>query len=147
SYWSEQGLEKENLLYGLMEFLLPRKYLVALDQGWSNWDLEVSRGIWSKAHVKFGTENHSGLKRLLRVHCALRMSQLARLILWGYVVLGGIGVVLGIKGLVIAVVLAGLITLVTILYQNFRLGRVLYHALEIVAQRIGLSPVYRNGKA
>ncbi|MGH7963070.1 MAG: hypothetical protein ACRERD_14770, partial [Candidatus Binatia bacterium] len=40
----------------------------------------------------------------------------------------------------------GVIHLVTILYQNFRLGRVMYHALEIVAQRIGLSPVYQNGK-
>jgi hypothetical protein len=41
----------------------------------------------------------------------------------------------------------GLINLATILYQNFRLGRVMYHALEIVAQRLGLSPVYKNGKA
>jgi len=39
------------------------------------------------------------------------------------------------------------VNLTTILYQNFRLGRVMYHALEIVAQRIGLSPVYKNGKA
>src|SRR4029453_14609837 len=98
-----------------MEFLLPRKYLVALDQGWSNWDLEVSRGIWSKAHLKFGTENHSGLKRLLRVHCAVRMSQLARLILLGYAVLGAIGIVVGMKGLVIAAMLIGMITLITIL--------------------------------
>jgi GT2 family glycosyltransferase len=147
AYWSEQGLEKENILSGLMEFLLPRKYLIALDQGWSGWDLEVSRGIWSKARVKLGTENHSGLKRLLRVYCAVRMSQPARLALLGYVALGGIGVVLGIKELVIAAVLVGMVNLITILYENFRLGRVMYHALEIVAQRIGLSPVYKNGKA
>ncbi len=147
SYWSEQGLEKENLLSGLMEFLLPRKYLIALDQGWSNWDLEVSRGIWSKAQVRFGTENHSGLKRLLRVYCAVRMSQPARLALLGYAALGGVGLVLGIKELVIAAVFVGVVNLTTILYQNFRLGRVMYHTLEIVAQRIGLSPVYKNGKA
>jgi GT2 family glycosyltransferase len=146
AYWSEQGLEKENILSGLMEFLLPRKYLIALDQGWSGWDLEVSRGIWSKAQVKLGTENHGGLKRLLRVHCAMRMSQPARLALLGYTALSGIGLVLGIKELVIAAVFVGVVNLTTILYQNFRLGRVMYHALEIVAQQIGLSPVYKNGK-
>ncbi|HEV8713149.1 MAG TPA: glycosyltransferase [Candidatus Binatia bacterium] len=147
SYWSEQGLEKENMLYGLMEFLLPRKYLIALDQGWSDWDVEVSRGIWSKAQVKLGTENHSGLKRLLRVYCAVRMSGPARLALASCAALGGIGLVLRVKELVVAMMLLGLVNLATILYQNFRLGRVMYHALEIVAQRIGLSPVYKNGKA
>jgi hypothetical protein len=39
------------------------------------------------------------------------------------------------------------INLVVILYQNFRLGRVMYHAVEIAAQRIGLTPVQTNGKA
>jgi len=147
SYWSEQGLEKENLLYGLMEFLLPRKYLIAQDQGWSGWDLEVSRGIWSNAQVKLGTENHGGLKRLLRVHCAVRMSRPARLALLGYVILGGLGAVSGVGELAVAAALVGLVHLAAILYQNFRLGRVMYHALEIVAQRISLSPVYQNGKA
>jgi hypothetical protein len=51
---SEQGTEKENLLYGLMDFLLPRKYLITTDQGWNDWDLEISRGIWSKAQVRLG---------------------------------------------------------------------------------------------
>ncbi|MBI3302692.1 MAG: glycosyl transferase, partial [Deltaproteobacteria bacterium] len=97
--------------------------------------------------VKLGTENHGGLKRLLRVHCAVRMSTPACLALVGYATLGGVGLVLGIKELVIAAVLVGVVNLLTILYQNFRLGRVMYHALEIVAKRIGLSPVYKNGKA
>jgi GT2 family glycosyltransferase len=147
SYWSEQGLEKENLLHGLMEFLLPRKYLLALDQGWSSWDLEISRGIWSKAELKVGSENHSGLKRLLRVHCAIRMSPLAQLALAAHGVVGVLGLILGVSELVLAAVMGELITLATILYQNFRLGRVMYHAVEIAAQRIGLSPVYKNGKA
>lgn len=147
SYWSEEGAEKENLLYGLMDFLLPRKYLITIDQGWSNWDLEISRGIWSKAQLKIGTENHSGLKRLLRAHCAVRMSQPAWLALLGYVVVGSLGALFGVTELLIAAVLIGLINFGTIAYQNFRLGRVMYHALEIVAKRLGLSPVYKNGRA
>ena len=147
SYWSEQGIEKETFLYELIEFLLPRKYLIALDQGWSGWDLEVSRGIWSKAQVKFAAENHGGQKRLLRVHCAARMSEPARLALLGYGILIGIGTIFGISELALAAILGGLANLAVILYQNFRLGRVLYHVLEITAQRIGLSLVYKNGKA
>ena len=34
-YWSEQGHEKEALLGGVMEFLIPRKYLIAVDPGWN----------------------------------------------------------------------------------------------------------------
>jgi hypothetical protein len=147
AYWSEQGIEKETVLYGMVEFLLPRKYLLALDQGWSGWDLEVSRGIWSKAQLKFASENHGGPKRLLRAHCAVRMSHPARLALLGCGSLGGIGVGLGNGEFAIVGALAGVLVLGTVLYQNFRLGRVLYHALEITAKRIGLSPVYRNGKA
>jgi hypothetical protein len=147
AYWNEQGLEKENLLYGIMDFLLPRKYLITLDQGWSDWDLEISRGIWSKAQLRVGVENHSGLKRLLRAHCAVRLSQPAKLALFGYLIAGVLGALLGFKELLIAAVLIGLISYGTIAYQNFRLGRVMYHALEIVANRLGLSPVYKNGRA
>jgi len=147
SYWSEQGLEKENLLHGLMEFLLPRKYLIALDQGWSDWDLEISRGIWSKAQVKVGTENHSGLKRLLRVRCGVHLSQPARIVLLGYLLIGGLGAILAVEELMTATAIVGLSNLLVIFYQNFRLGRIMYHALEIAAQRIGLTPVYKNGKA
>jgi len=147
AYWSEQGLEKENILHGLMEFLLPRKYLIAIDQGWSDWDLEISRGLWSTAEVRVGTENHGGLKRLLRVRCGVRLSQLAQIVLLGYLLLGGLGVILGVEELVVAALVVGVINLSVILYQNFRLGRVMYHAVEIAAQRIGLTPVEVSGKA
>ena len=65
-YWSEQGHEKEALLGGVMEFLIPRKYLIAIDPGWNDWDLEVHRGIWSKARLTVAVENHGGTKRLLQ---------------------------------------------------------------------------------
>jgi hypothetical protein len=41
-YWSEQGHEKESLLGGVMEFLIPRKYLITVDPGWNRWDLASS---------------------------------------------------------------------------------------------------------
>src|SRR5207237_68829 len=76
SYWNEFGGDKEALLAGLMDFLLPQKYFVVPDTGWSKWDLKISRGLWSRAFVTVCTENHGGPKRLLRVRCAMRMSSL-----------------------------------------------------------------------
>src|SRR5262249_4740018 len=64
-YWSEQGHEKEAFLGGVMEFLIPRKYLITVDPGWNRWDLEIFRGIWSKAHVTVAAENHGGGEGLL----------------------------------------------------------------------------------
>jgi len=146
SYWNEKSLEKENLLHALMEFLLPRKYWIAIDQGWSDWDLEISRGLWSKAEVKVGTENHGGEKRLLRVRCGLRVSQLAKIVLLGYLLLGGLGVIFSVEELVVAAAIVGVINLSVIVYQNVRLGRVMYHAVEIAAQRIGLFPASVSGR-
>src|SRR4030095_812632 len=59
SYWNERGEEKESLLHAMMDFLLPRKYLIAMDQGWSEWDLEICQGPWAKAQIKTATENHT----------------------------------------------------------------------------------------
>jgi hypothetical protein len=64
-YWSGQGHEKEGLLGGLMEFLIPRKYFIAMDPGWNPWDLEIYRGIWTKARVAVAAENYGGPNRVL----------------------------------------------------------------------------------
>ena len=81
AYWSEAGTEKEALIGGLMSFLVPQKYFVVPDTGWSNWDLEIARGLCSRALVVVCTENHGGAKRLLRVRCAMRFSRFALLLL------------------------------------------------------------------
>jgi hypothetical protein len=49
------------------------------------------------------------MKRLLRAYCAVRMSQPARLALIGYVIIGGLGALLGVPELFIAALLVGLI--------------------------------------
>jgi hypothetical protein len=47
SFWSEKGLEKENFLHQVMTFLIPRKYLITIDQGWNDWDIAVHRGTFA----------------------------------------------------------------------------------------------------
>src|SRR5437868_5174302 len=87
AYWSERGDEKELLLGGLMAFLAPQKYFIMPDQGWSDWDLKIARGLWSRAYVMVVGENHGGMKRLLRVRCAMRLSRLSAFMLRCYAVL------------------------------------------------------------
>ncbi len=40
---------RKALLGRVMEFLIPRKYLIDVDPGWNDWDLEIHRGIWAQA--------------------------------------------------------------------------------------------------
>jgi len=139
-YWTETGLEKESLLHGVIDFLLRHKYFIVIDQGWSDWDIEIYRGLWSRVQVKMCTENHGGGKRLLRVRCALRMSRLATMALGGYSLLTVVVIVLGMPQVVKATFVVYAINAAVILYQNFRLGRILYQVLEFVAKRMYLLP-------
>ncbi|KAB8335208.1 hypothetical protein SD80_002345 [Scytonema tolypothrichoides VB-61278] len=144
SYWTDEGLEKENLLQEVMDFLLSYNYFIAVDQGWSNWDLEISRGIWSKIQVKVCTENHGGNKRLLRLRCALRMSQFATMAMLAYFVYTVVAILLGMQEVALITFLFAVLNASVIFYQNFCLGRTLYHVLEIVAKKLHLLPIHGN---
>jgi GT2 family glycosyltransferase len=141
SYWNEKGQEKESLLHAVMEFLLPRKYLVAVDQGWSNWDLEICQGPWVKAQIKTATENHTGQKRLLRVRCALRLSRISVAILCSYVVVTTLAVCLGMPALAAAAAFIAWAHGSAMVYQKFRLGHLLYDVLESLADKLDFVPV------
>jgi glycosyltransferase involved in cell wall biosynthesis len=140
-YWSERGHEKEALLGGIMEFLIPRKYLIAVDPGWNRWDVEVYRGIWSKARLAVAVENHGGNKRLLNVRCELRLTRVAQLALLGYGLAVLAGLLFAIPEITSVGTALGLVTLGVIVAETLRLGRVLTDTLDIVADGVGLRPI------
>jgi hypothetical protein len=123
---------------------LPRKYLIAHDLGWSGWDLEIHRGIWSKSQIRIAAENHGGAKRLLNVCCAIKTSRAGKFALLGWAGLIMLGAYLDVRELLAVATVLGGLTAVTVGYQSLRLGRVMYHVLEIVAQQIHLVPVERT---
>jgi len=145
AYWSERGQEKEELLDGVIRFLLPRKYLIAHDLGWSGWDLEIHRGIWSKTQVRVAVENHGGAKRLFNVRCAVKTSRAGKFVLGGWGGLLALGLYFGVPELPVVATVLGVLTGLSIGYQSLQLGRVMYHVLEIVAQQIGLGPMEPRG--
>ena len=140
-YWSEQGHEKEALLGIVMEFLIPRKYLIAVDPGWNRWDLEVYRGIWSKARLTVAAENHGGSKRLLNVRCEVRLTRVATLAITGFTSAVFLGALFGVPEITGVGFALGIVNLGVIVAENVRLGRILNDTLDIVAGQIGLRPL------
>jgi len=144
SYWSEEWLEKENFLHAVMEFLVPRKYLIAIDQGWSDSDITIHRGMWSRATLKTAVENHGGTKRLFRNRIRVRESTLARATTLTFAAIATLAWAAGLEEVIVVALLLGLLNLIIVAVDNFRLGRTLYHVLEVVGKQVGLTPL--NGK-
>ena len=139
SYWNESAAEKEVLLRGLMDFLLPQKYFVVADTGWSKWDLKIARGLWSRALVTVCAESHGGDKRLLRVRCAMRSSSLARVLMRSYAALGAGCLILGAPVASVFVFTLALINFAVIGWQLAAFGRLMHRIIEAVARHAGLS--------
>jgi glycosyltransferase involved in cell wall biosynthesis len=140
SYWTEAGIEKEALIAGVVDYLAPRKYFVQTDQGWDDWDLKIARGLWGRALIKVGTENHGGAKRLHRIRCQLRLSRLSHLLLRGYAILFVAALALDFPAAAIGVALVGLANLASILLQTAQLGRILTPVLERIGRSLNLTP-------
>jgi hypothetical protein len=141
SYWSDAGAEKEVLLSGLNDFLVPQKYLVMADTGWNGWDLRIARGLCSRALVTVCSENHGGGKRLLRVRCAMRLSQPALFVLRSSAALTAFALMLDwpLAGAVIGAV--GVTNAGVMGWQLIGFGRLMHRIIEAVAEQARLMPL------
>src|SRR5262249_1174613 len=115
------------------------------DQGWSDCDLTVYRGMWSKVDLKVAVENHGGSKRFFRTRSRVRETFLSRVTLFGFAALAVVGWFAGLTEIALLAAMLGVITFIVVASDNYRLGRVMYQVVEIVGKQIGLTPV--NGKA
>ncbi len=141
SYWSERGDEKETVLAGLMRVLTPLKYFVVMDSGWSDWDIKISRGVWTRGLVLCCAENHGGNKRLLRVRCVLTLSRFAKLMLRTYIGASVLALVLGAPPVALAISVAGLVHGLAIVRHTLEFGQVMHGLIDSVAIEAGLLPV------
>jgi glycosyltransferase involved in cell wall biosynthesis len=141
AYWSDAGAEKEALIGGLMEFLVPQKYFVVPDTGWSSWDLKIARGLCGRALVVVCCENHGGAKRLLRVRCAMRFSRFALFLLRSCAALTAFALILDWPLTAAAIGAVGLISLGVMGCQLVGFGRLMHRIIEAVAKPARLIPV------
>jgi GT2 family glycosyltransferase len=147
SYWSDRGDEKETLLSALMTFLTPHKYFVVMDTGWSDWDLKIARGLWTRAYILCCVENHGGNKRLLRVRCTLGLSRLAKGMLRFYIAGGALALLLGAPLVSVAVGSLGLVHGLFLVNHTIEFGGVMHRVIDGVAKQSGLVPVAPLNKA
>ncbi len=138
AYWSEAGIEKEVLLGGLMDFLARQKYFIMPDTGWSSWDLEIARGLCSRALVTVCVENHGGGKRLLRVRCAMRLSRFALFLLRFYAIATALALILGWPLAAAAIGGAGLVNFAVMSVRLGGFARMMHRIVETVARPAGL---------
>jgi len=141
AYWSERGDEKELLLGGLMAFLAPQKYFIMPDQGWSDWDLKIARGLWSRAYVMVVGENHGGAKRLLRVRCEMRLSRLSAFMLRCYAGFGAAALILDAPAVAAVIGIVGLAHFSFIAYSTWAFGGLMHRIIDAVARQAQLTPV------
>jgi glycosyltransferase involved in cell wall biosynthesis len=141
AYWSEQSDEKEVLLGGLMAFLAPQKYFIVPDQGWSNWDLKIARGLWSRAYVLVCAENHGGVKRLLRVKCAMRLSRLSAFVLRSYAIVAAMALIVDVPVAASVVGAIGVAHFGLIAYKTWGFGRLMHGIIDAVAVQAKLKPI------
>ena len=141
SYWSEAGAEKEVLLGGLIDFLVPQKYLVVADTGWSSWDLKIARGLCSRSLVTVCIENHGGGKRLLRVRCAMRLSNLALFLLRSYAAFTAFALIVGWPFVAAVIGVAGMANIGVMGCQLVGFGRLMHRIIEAVAKQALLMPL------
>jgi glycosyltransferase involved in cell wall biosynthesis len=138
SYWNETSAEKEILIGGLMDFLLPQKYFVVADTGWSKWDLKIARGLWGRALVTVVGENHGGEKRLLRVRCAMRLSSLSKVLLRSYAGLVAACLILEAPAAALIFLTLGVINVGFIGWRLVAFGRLMHRIIEAVARQAQL---------
>jgi hypothetical protein len=72
AYWSENGIDRTELVGLAIAYLNENGWGKAIDSGWSSWDIDVYCHPWTIVRVRTGQEEHGGDRRLLRVGYQLR---------------------------------------------------------------------------
>ena len=145
AYWSTAGTEKAELLGALMRFLERRQYRVAVDPGWNDWDLEISRGPWTQARIEVAVENHGGPRRLLRVRASLEPARVALGAVGACVAAAALGAGVGVPGFARIGAVFGVLAAGAVFAQNLRLGRLVASVVHAVAGELGLAEVRSRG--
>ncbi len=147
AYWSDRGQEKEDLLRLAIQLLELRRYHVAIDEGWTEWDLEVQDGLWARAKLLAAVENHGGTSRLLRMRCRLLLSRRARALAGACAALAAAGALTGHSNLVALAGAAAVVGVVSALRESVALGRVIHHVVESAAERLSLTALGPRGSS
>jgi len=80
AYWTEEYRDRTELLGLVVKRLEKLRWPKVIDAGWSDWDLEVLRHVWTAVQICTTQEDHGGKKRLIRVRYRVKLRGLAKLV-------------------------------------------------------------------
>jgi len=79
-YWTEQGINRTELLGLVITYLNEQGWGKTLDSGWEEWDVEIFCHPWTVVQVCTAQEGHGGGKHLILVRFRLRLSGYLRVV-------------------------------------------------------------------
>jgi hypothetical protein len=80
AYWNDTGRDRTALLERIIGHLKAHRCGMAVDQGWSQWDLEIYCHRWTAVQVRTAQERESADKVLIRARFGLRWSGTATML-------------------------------------------------------------------
>lgn len=80
-YWDEKWRDRTELLEEAVRTWEQRGWVVKLDAGWSDYDVEVYGDIWSVLRICTVQEDHGSGKRLIRARFSIRPSHYSEALL------------------------------------------------------------------
>jgi hypothetical protein len=101
--------------------------------------------LWSRALVLVCTENHGGMKRLLRVRVAMRLSRLSAFVLRAYAGATAVALILNAPTAAAVIGVIGLCQGALIGFRTVEFGRLMHGIIETVAKQQGVSPLEPAG--
>ena len=82
-YWAQQRLDRLALMTELLRRLDGRGWPHRADMAWSEYDVEVYDGRWTKVQLGTVAEEHPQGKQLIRCRLRSRWSLRAKVVFWG----------------------------------------------------------------
>jgi hypothetical protein len=80
AYWSPSGMGRTTLLERLITALDEHHWGKIIDEGWSEWDVEVYCHPWTALRVCTAQEEYGGGRRLIRIRYHIRPNGSARVL-------------------------------------------------------------------
>jgi glycosyltransferase involved in cell wall biosynthesis len=141
AFWTETGVEKSACVDALSDFLRPRKYAIALDNGWNPWDVRIQRGPWVRTEVNILVEEHGGTRRQVDARACVRTSAPARFVVTSFLLGAVAAAATGMSHTAFLLGAASIGTAAFIAYEGVRLARTVYRACQISFVPLGLNSI------
>jgi hypothetical protein len=101
-YWTEEGYDRTELLGLIIAYLSEHGWGKTIDEGWSNWDLEIFCHPWTVVQVSTAQEEHGNGKRVIRIRYRLRTEGYTKVLLALFALAGMFGVSLLTQSAIVA---------------------------------------------